>query len=71
MIFKVMAFIAVAVPIFLFVRAMFSGRATRINNGFKEFKKQTNLAVSIFLFLIGCSVIVAAGKMAWMWWASH
>ena len=49
MIFKIIAFVAATIPIFLFVRSMFFRRTTRINDGFKEFKKQANLAVSIFL----------------------
>ena len=54
MIFKIIAFIAAAIPIFLFVRSIFFRRTTRINEGLSEFKKQANLAVSIFLFLIVC-----------------
>jgi hypothetical protein len=65
MIFKIIAFLAEAIPIFLFVRSTFFRRTTRINEGLREFKKQANLAVSIFLFLI-----FAAGKLAWTWWSS-
>ena len=67
MIFKIIAFVAAAVPIFLFVRSIFFQRPTRINEGFKEFKKQSDLAVSIFLLLIGCVVIFAVGKLIWAW----
>ena len=67
MIFKIIAFVAAAVPIFLFVRSIFFRRPTRINEGFKEFKKQSDLAVWIFLFLIGCIVIFTAGKLVWAW----
>jgi Na+/H+-dicarboxylate symporter len=70
MIFKIIAFVAVAIPIFLFVRSVFFRRTTRINEGLKEFKKQANLAVSIFLLLIGCVVVFAAGKLVWTWWMS-
>ena len=70
MIFKIIAFIAAAIPIFLFVRAIFFRRTTRISEGLKEFKKQANLAVSIFLVLIGCVVAFAVGKLAWAWWMS-
>ena len=47
MIFKIIAFFAAAIPLFLFVRSIFFRRPTRINEGFKEFKKQSDLAVSI------------------------
>jgi anaerobic C4-dicarboxylate transporter len=70
MIFKIIALIAVAIPIFLFVRSVFFQRTTRVNEGLREFKKQANLAVSIFLFLIVCVVVFAAGKLAWAWWSS-
>ena len=70
MILKVIAFVAAAIPLFLFLRAMFNRRPTRINEGLKEFKKQANLAVSIFLFLIGCVVVFALGKLAWTWWTA-
>jgi hypothetical protein len=70
MIFKIIAFLAAAIPIFLFVRSIFFPRTTRINKGLREFKKQANLAVSIFLFLIVCVVVFAAGKLAWTWWSS-
>jgi hypothetical protein len=67
MIFKIIALAAAAIPIFLFVRSIFFRRPSRLNEGFKEFKKQSDLAVSIFLFLIGCVVIFAAGKLVWAW----
>jgi hypothetical protein len=70
MIFKIMAFLAAAIPIFLLVRSIFFRPTGRINESLKEFKKQTNLAVSIFLFLAGCVVAIAAGKLIWTWWTA-
>ena len=70
MILKIIAFLAAAIPLFLFVRSVLFRRTTRINEGLNEFKKRANLAVSIFLFLIGCVVVFAAGKLAWAWWTS-
>jgi len=70
MLLKIIGFIAAAIPIFLFLRSIFSRRTTRINESFREFKKQANLAVSIFLFLIMCIVAFAAAKLAWTWWLS-
>jgi hypothetical protein len=66
MIFKIIALIAAAIPIFLFVRSVFFQRTTRVNEGLREFKKQANLAVSIIV----CVVVFAAGKLAWTWWSS-
>ena len=67
MIFKIIALVVAAIPIFLFVRSIFFRRPTRLNEGFKEFKKQSDIAVSIFLFLIACVVIFAVGKLVWAW----
>ena len=71
MIFKIIAFIAAAIPIVLFVRSMFFRRTTKVSEGFKEFKKQANLAVTILLYLIASMVVVALGKLVWTWWTPH
>jgi hypothetical protein len=70
MLFKIIAFIAAAIPLVLFMRAMFFRRTTRLGAGLKEFKKQVDLAVWIFLGLVGCVVVFAAGKLFWTWWTS-
>jgi hypothetical protein len=71
MLLKIIAFLAAAIPIFLFVRGTFfrkPSKPTRFSEGIKEFKKQIDLAVWIFLGLVGCLVAFAAGKLAWTWW---
>ena len=67
MLFKILAFVAAAIPIILFLRAIFFRRPTRIGEGLKEFKKQSNLAVTILLILIGCVVAFTLVKLAWTW----
>ena len=66
MIFKIIVLIAVAIPIFLFVRSVFFQRTTRVNEGLREFKKQANLAVSIFLFLIVCVITRRLHVSLWL-----
>jgi hypothetical protein len=70
MLFKIIAFIAAAIPFILFARAMFSRRPSRIGEGLKEFKKQVDYAVWIFIGLVGCVVVFAAGKLVWTWWTA-
>jgi hypothetical protein len=70
MLLKFIAFIAAAIPIVLFVRSVFFRRPTRVSEGMKEFKKQVDLAVWIFLGLVGLLVTFAAGKLTWTWWAA-
>jgi NADH:ubiquinone oxidoreductase subunit 6 (subunit J) len=70
MLFKIIVFIVAAIPIVLFVRTMLFRRPTRVSASFQEFKKQANLAVTIFLVLIACVVAAGMGKLAWTWWSS-
>ena len=65
MLFKIIAFVAAAIPIILFLRSIFFRRPTRMSEGLKEFKKQSNLAVTIFLILIGVVVAFTLVKLAW------
>jgi hypothetical protein len=70
MLIKFIAFVAAAVPIFLFVRSVLFRRAPRVSQGWREFKKQLDFAVWIFLILVGCVMAFAIGKLAWTWWAA-
>ena len=70
MLLKIIAFLAAAIPIILFVRSIFFRRPTRFSAGLKEFKKQVDLAVWIFLGVVGCVVVFAAGRLIWTWWTS-
>ena len=70
MLLKLIAFAAAAIPLVLFLRAMFLRRPSRIGESLREAKKQIDFAVWIFLGLVGCVVAFAAGKLVWTWWAS-
>jgi multisubunit Na+/H+ antiporter MnhB subunit len=69
MLLKIIAFVAAAIPLILFARKMFFRRPTRISEGLKEFRRQVDFAVWIFLGLVACVALFAAGKLAWTWWA--
>jgi hypothetical protein len=45
-------------------------RPTKLGEGLREFKKQVDLAIWIFLGVVGCVMIFALGKLAWTWWTS-
>jgi len=70
MLFKLIAFIAAAIPVFLFVRSVFFRRPTKLGARLKEFKKDIDFAVSVFLVLTGCVVALAVGNLIWAWWRS-
>ena len=36
---------------------------------FPEAKKQVDLAIYIFIGIVGCVVVFALGRIAWAWWA--
>ena len=70
MLLKTIAFIAAAIPIILFVRAVFFRRTTRLGEDVKEFKKQFDLAIWVFLGLVGFVFAIAIGKLIWTWWVA-
>jgi hypothetical protein len=71
MLIKLIAFIAAAIPVFLFVRATFYQRSPRMREGMRELKKQVDFAVTIFIVLVGGVMAIALIKIAWTWWASR
>jgi hypothetical protein len=68
MLLKLIAFASAAIPAILFLRAMLLRRPTRLGEGWREFKKQLDLAIWIFLGVVGLVVAFAAGKLLWTWW---
>lgn len=70
MFLKFLALLAAAIPIVLFVRKVFFRRETKLGATLREFKKQVDLAIWIFLGLIGVVLAFALGKIAWTWWTA-
>lgn len=70
MLLKIIAFLSAAIPLILFLRAMFFRRPTKIGAAMREAKKQIDLAIYIFLGLVACIVAFAVSKMGWTWWTS-
>ncbi len=70
MLLKFIAFVAAAIPLILFARSIFFRRPTKFGAAMSEARKQIDLAIWIFLGLIGCIVAFAAAKLAWTWWTA-
>ena len=70
MLFKIIAFIAAATPVILFLRSFLLRRPTRFSARLKELKKEIDFAIWVFLGLVGCTVAFALGKLAWAWLAT-
>ena len=68
MLLKIIGFLLAAIPVILFLRAIFFRRPNRISAAFAEFKKQVDIAIYLFLGIVGCVVVFALGKLAWTWW---
>jgi hypothetical protein len=71
MIFKLLALVAAAIPVYLFFRSVFFRRTTPMSEGLKKFRKQADLAVSILLVFIGTVVAIAVANLAWTWLVSR
>jgi hypothetical protein len=70
MLLKLIALISAAIPLILFLRAIFVRRPTKFGATFREFKKQVDTAIYIFIGIIGCVVVFALGKIVWTWWTA-
>lgn len=70
MLLKIIALVAAAIPLFMFLRAVFFRRPSRLSQNLKEFKTQLDIGVWIFLGLVACVVAVAVGKLVWTWWTA-
>ena len=70
MILKLIALISAAIPLILFLRAVFGKRPSKLGAAMREAKKQIDLAIYIFIGIIGAIVVFAVGKLAWTWWTA-
>ena len=61
--YKLIGIIVAAVPIVLFLRAIFKGQVKKRSQGLSEFKKQIDHLVWSILFFIGCGVVYSIGKL--------
>jgi hypothetical protein len=68
MLLKLIALFAAAIPAFLFWRAIMGRRETKFGSALREAKKQIDLAIYIFIGIVGVIVAFAVGKLAWAWW---
>ena len=70
MLLKLIALASAAIPLILFLRAMLGRRPSKLGGALREAKKQIDLAIYIFIGIIGCVVAFAAGKLVWTWWTA-
>ena len=59
---KLIGIIVAAMPVILFLRALFMGSKKR-SQALSNFRKQVDYAVWAILFMIGCGVAFSIGKL--------
>lgn len=70
MLLKFLAFLAAALPIILFVRSLLFRRPNKISEATREFRRQVDIAVWIFIGAVSVLAVIALGKLAWTWFGS-
>jgi hypothetical protein len=70
MLFKLIVFIAAAIPLVLFLRSIFFQRPTRWSAALKELKQRIDFAVTFFLWVAAGVVVIVFGRLIWTWWTS-
>ena len=60
--YKLIGIIVAAMPVILFLRAMFMGSKKR-SQAVSNFKKQVDYVVWVILFFIGCGLVYSIGKL--------
>ncbi len=66
--YKLIGLILAALPVVLFLRAIFFGRSKKRSQAVSEFKKQLDYAVWVILFFIGCAVVYSVAKLVYQFW---
>jgi hypothetical protein len=61
--FKLITFIMAALPVVLFLKAIFFGQSKKRGQAVSEFRKQVDRVVWFILFCIGCTVVYGIAKL--------
>ena len=61
--FKLIGLIVAAIPVVLFLSALFAGPWKKRSQAISDFKKRVDYLVWVMLFLIGCEVVYVIGSL--------
>jgi hypothetical protein len=67
-VYKLITILAAAIPIILFLRAIFFGRSKAMKLALSDFRKQIDYLVWMILFAIGCGIVYSVGKLIYSLW---
>jgi hypothetical protein len=65
--YKLIVFLVAAIPIVLFLRTVF-GRSKVVKGAAADLKRHIDYLVWAILFLIGCALVYAVGKVVYTMW---
>jgi hypothetical protein len=68
MLLKILALAVAAIPVLLFLRSVLFRRPTRYSENFKQFKRQIDVFIWLFIATVGVVGTVTFARMAWTWW---
>jgi len=63
--YKLIGIMLAAIPVVLFLRAIFTVQSKKRSQAVSKFKKQLDYLVWAILFLIGCEVAYFIGTLIW------
>ena len=66
--YKLITILAAAIPIILFLKAIFFGRSKAMKLAISDFRKQIDYLVWMILFVIGCGIVYSVGKLIYSLW---
>jgi hypothetical protein len=66
--FKLIAILVAAIPLVLFLRAVFFRHSKAMQRAFADVNKQIDYLSWAILFFVGCGIAYSVGKLIWSFW---
>ena len=65
---KLITILAASIPVILFVKNLFFKRSKVLQQASAQFRKQVDYLVWGILFLVGCGIVYAVGRLIYSMW---
>ena len=66
--FKLITLLLAAIPVILFLRAIFPGQSKVMKQAVADLKKQIDYLVWLILLAIACAILYSVGKLIYFLW---
>jgi hypothetical protein len=66
--YKLITILAAAIPVILFVKAVFFGRSKVMREASSAFRRQIDYLVWGIVFLVGCALVYSVGTLIYSMW---